>query len=90
MPNFTYIALNGNGNEISDTLAADSQRAAIKKIRDMGCFPTQVRPTSHRTSEQRIEDAYGTVQKQSYIEYLSELFGNKLIAWGTKLKGENG
>ena len=44
MPVFQYIALDSQGVEIKDEVEALSQKEAISKIRNLGYFPTKVRP----------------------------------------------
>ncbi len=44
MPVFQYIALDSQGVEIKDEIEALSQKEAISKIRNLGYFPTKVRP----------------------------------------------
>jgi len=44
MPFFNYIALDSQGVEIKDEIEALSEKEAISKIRNMGYFPTKVRP----------------------------------------------
>jgi len=46
MPVFQYAALDSQGVEIKDEVDALSQKEAISKIRNMGYFPTKVRPKS--------------------------------------------
>lgn len=46
MPVFQYIALDSQGVEIKDEIEALSEKEAISKIRNMGYFPTKVRPKS--------------------------------------------
>lgn len=72
---FMYEALEAGGGPTEGTLAAKDSKDAIQQIRDMGLFPTKVR-------EILREEKYG-----SYLEYLSELLGDRLIEWGNKIKG---
>ena len=44
MPVFQYSALDSQGVEIKDEIEALSEKEAISKIRNMGYFPTKVRP----------------------------------------------
>jgi hypothetical protein len=44
MPSFRYVALNPKGEEVTGVIEAESQAAAIAKVREDGNFPTQVRP----------------------------------------------
>ncbi len=46
MPVFQYVALDSQGVEIKDEIEALSEKEAISKIRNMGYFPTKVRPKS--------------------------------------------
>jgi len=46
MPVFQYIALDSQGVEIKDEIEALSEKEALSKIRNMGDFPTKVRPKS--------------------------------------------
>ena len=39
---FRYKALDGSGNELSDTVEAGDKREVIGKVRDLGLFPTKV------------------------------------------------
>ncbi len=42
MPNFNYIAIDGQGTETSGVLAADSNAQAIEMLKGQGLYPTQV------------------------------------------------
>jgi len=44
MPVFQYTALDSQGVEVKDEIEALSEKEAISKIRNMGYFPTKVRP----------------------------------------------
>ena len=44
MPVFQYVALDSQGVEVKDEIEALSEKEAISKIRNMGYFPTKVRP----------------------------------------------
>ena len=44
MPVFQYVALDSQGVEIKDEIEALSDKEAISKIRNLGYFPTKVRP----------------------------------------------
>ena len=101
---FTYEALDGQAKEVTDMLLAENNKDAISQIRDKGLFPTKVREIGKKEVQENmellsawkanqqqmvpIESIFKTESKQSYIEYLSETFGNKLIEWGKTLKGE--
>ena len=77
MKTFKYEAIVADGENQCGTLQAEDQKDAIKKVRDMGMFPTKVR-------EVEIVNAY----EKDYLEYLAETFGKKLIAWGKALTGD--
>lgn len=101
---YTYEALDGQAKEVTDMLLAESSKDAISQIRDKGLFPTKVREIGKKEVQENmellsawkanreqmvpIESIFKTKLKQSYVEYLSDLFGNKLIKWGKKLRGE--
>ncbi len=101
---FTYEALDGEANKVTDVVLAKDNLTAISQIRNKGLFPTKVREVSEKEVQKNpdllaawkcnksqmvpIETIFGTKSKQSYFQYLSELFGNKLIEWGKTLKGE--
>lgn len=88
MSQFIYEALDATGKEITDIVEAEDKTDAIKQIRDKGFFPTKVREIVEKKSQDAtIESIFNMETKQSYIEYLSGLLGNKLIAWGQALKG---
>ncbi len=42
MPTYAYAALDSKGKETKGTVEADSQAAAVSRIREQGFFPTQV------------------------------------------------
>lgn len=42
MPKFSYTAMDAKGQEIAGTIDADSLQTAIARVREMGCFPTNV------------------------------------------------
>ncbi len=46
MVKFAYTALDAKGKESKGTIEADSQNAALAKLREQGLFPTQVSDTS--------------------------------------------
>lgn len=48
MPTFTFQAMNSAGDEIRDEIEAGSQEEAVNKIRELGLYPTTVRPKAGR------------------------------------------
>jgi type IV pilus assembly protein PilC len=42
MPKFNYTAMDAKGKEISGSLEAESVTAAGSRVREMGCFPTNI------------------------------------------------
>lgn len=42
MPNFNYTAIDGQGNETTGVLSADSNAQAIEMLKGNGLYPTQV------------------------------------------------
>lgn len=42
--NFSFIALNANGEEVNDTVDAIDEASAINAVRKQGLYPTAVRP----------------------------------------------
>ena len=43
---YKYVALDGRGNEVKDTIEANNSRDAIVKIRGLDLFPTEVKKIS--------------------------------------------
>ena len=50
MVKFAYTALDAKGKESKGTIEADSQNAALAKLREQGLFPTQISDTSAAAS----------------------------------------
>ena len=48
MSTYTFQAMNSKGDEVRDEIEAGSQEEAVNKIRELGLFPTQVRPKAGR------------------------------------------
>ena len=48
MPNFAYIALDARGREMRGALSVESQSEALRRLREMGVFPTRVVQDSRR------------------------------------------
>jgi general secretion pathway protein F len=44
MPSFSYIARNAAGGQVTGTMQADTQSAAVRSLTDRRLFPVQVRP----------------------------------------------
>jgi type IV pilus assembly protein PilC len=42
MPKFNYTAMDAKGKEISGSLEAESEQAAVARVREMSCFPTKI------------------------------------------------
>ena len=77
MKEYSYKALTGDAQGTVGTVFAENNEEAISKIREMGLFPTKI-----------VEVPESCSSSVSYLEYLSEVVGNKLISWGKTLKGE--
>jgi len=43
MPSFSYVALDAQGQQVSDTIEASTQAEAIAQLRSQGLFPTSVK-----------------------------------------------
>jgi type IV pilus assembly protein PilC len=52
MPRFAYKAVNKENKEVFDIIEADSQALAISNIKELGLYPTQVRP-ARKADEKR-------------------------------------
>ena len=44
MPNYAYIALDSRGHETRGALVVDNQSEAVRRLKEMGFFPTKVTP----------------------------------------------
>src|SRR5947208_7469630 len=42
MPKFNYVAMDSRGKETKGTLDVDNQNEAIRRLKEMGFFPTKV------------------------------------------------
>lgn len=47
MPSFTYVALDAQGQQVSDSIEAVSQAEAVSALRKKGLFPTSVKEQTH-------------------------------------------
>ncbi|MFZ4386846.1 MAG: type II secretion system F family protein [Chthoniobacterales bacterium] len=47
MPSFTYVALDAQGQQVSDSIEAVSQAEAVNALRKKGLFPTSVQEQTH-------------------------------------------
>lgn len=43
MPTFSYKALDKNGTEVSGTLEADDEKAVLSRLKNMGCYATEIK-----------------------------------------------
>jgi type IV pilus assembly protein PilC len=50
MPSFTYIALDAQGQQVSDSIEAVSQAEAVNALRKRGLFPTSVKEQAQATA----------------------------------------
>ena len=60
MPKFRYVALDSKGKETQGEVDADSQTAALSKIRERGFFPTNVVEEDARGSKKKQGPAMST------------------------------
>ncbi len=51
--NFAFTALDGAGEEKTDTIEAPTQQEAIRKIRDRGLFPTKIKQIKNSAGERK-------------------------------------
>lgn len=77
MPVFTYKATDKNGNDISDTIAAASRKAAIDDLFAKGLYPSQVKENLSTQTEQK--HTFGKVSNADVETFTREL-GNLLTA----------
>jgi len=50
MPNYAYVALDARGHETSGALSVDNQSEALRRLKEMGFFPTKVSQEPKRIS----------------------------------------
>src|SRR5688572_6992993 len=50
MPNYAYVALDAHGHETRGALSVDNQSEALRRLKEMGFFPTKVSPESKQTA----------------------------------------
>jgi general secretion pathway protein F len=53
MPNFLYEGLDDSGRSVKGTILAESPKAASARVREMGCFPTEIRAAEERRATRR-------------------------------------
>ena len=53
MPKFKYVALDSKGKETQGEVEADTQTAALGKIREKGFFPTSVVEVDARAQKKK-------------------------------------
>ncbi len=55
MPKFDYHAMNSEGKEIRGVIEAESVGTAIVKIKELGCFPTEIFPVKETAAAGRAD-----------------------------------
>jgi type IV pilus assembly protein PilC len=63
MPNYAYVALDAHGHETRGALSVDSQSEALRRIKEMGFFPTKVIQETQRLARGRSARSSGPETK---------------------------
>jgi type IV pilus assembly protein PilC len=67
MPSFAYVALDAQGQQVSDYIDAASQSEAITQLRGRGLFPTSVKEQARSTKSKGAAKAGGAKSKDLKI-----------------------
>jgi type IV pilus assembly protein PilC len=57
MPNYAYVALDARGHETRGALVVDNQSEALRRLKEMGFFPTKVFQSAYRAAPTRPNQA---------------------------------
>ena len=85
MAYYYYKAMKADGSYVSDIMSSENHSKAVTKLRQLDLFPIKVR----EATREEIRKAFPGAEKaprQTYLEFLCENIGNKLIEWGNYLK----
>ncbi|MBK7997776.1 MAG: type II secretion system F family protein [Verrucomicrobia bacterium] len=63
MTNFSYIALDSRGRETRGALAVESQLEAVRRLKEMGFFPTSVTASRAERSARELTFGRGTARR---------------------------
>src|SRR5579864_3618746 len=59
MANYSYIAIDPRGSETRGTLEVANQSEAVRRVREMGLFPTNIKAASDRTARRTPKRPFG-------------------------------
>jgi len=68
MPSFNYVALDAQGQQVSDYIDAASQSEAVTQLRSRGLFPTSIREEARTSKTKRSSKASGAKSKDLKIK----------------------
>lgn len=76
MPNFSYIARNTSGAQVTGTMQADTMSAAVRSLTDRRLFPVQVRPEGGVAPAAKSGTAANTTGASgSFLDKLASMTG---------------
>lgn len=82
MPRFRYVARKGPGENVEGTLEAESSRAAVARIRELGYFPLKVEEDTGETSRDVLREKLRRISikdRNVFLRQLANLFESGMM-----------